>query len=48
MVVYEDDNSVFIGMLKPSKIIEMLNDNELSSIAIEVENKLKSAIDNAK
>lgn len=48
MVVYEDDNSVFIGMIKPTGLIGMMNNDELSSIAIEVENELMSAIDGAK
>lgn len=48
MVVYEDNNSVFIGMIKPTGLIGMMNNDELSSIAIEVENELKSAIDDAK
>jgi Uncharacterized conserved protein len=47
MVVYEDNNSVFIGMLKPTELIEMMNNNELSSIAIEVERELTAAIDDA-
>ena len=48
MVVYEDNNAVFIGMLRPTGLIEMLNNKELSTIALEVENELKSAIDSAK
>lgn len=48
MVVYEDNNSVFIGMTKPTSLIGMMNDNELSNIALEVEKELKSAIDEAK
>lgn len=48
MVVFEDDNSVFIGMLKPTGLISMINSDELSNIAVEVENELKSVIDDAK
>lgn len=48
MVVYEDNNSVFMGMTKPTSLIEMLDDNELSSIAKELEEKLISAMDGAK
>lgn len=48
MVVYEYDNSVFIGMIKPTELIGMIADDQLSSIAIEVEKELKSAIDSSK
>jgi len=48
MVVYEDQGSVFIGMPKPTQLIGMINNNELSNIAVEVEKELKLAIDNAK
>jgi len=48
MVVYEDNNSVFIGMLKPTALIGMMDDDELSNIAVEVEKELKSSIDEAK
>jgi len=48
MVVYEDQGSVFIGMPKPTELIGIINNNELSNIAVEVENELKLAIDNAK
>ncbi|MGB5822519.1 MAG: DUF302 domain-containing protein [Proteocatella sp.] len=48
MVVYEDEGSIFIGMLNPTRLIEMLNNPELSAVAIEVENELKAAIDAAK
>lgn len=47
MVVYEDNNSVFIGMLKPTELIGMMNNNELSYIAAEVEMELTAAIDDA-
>lgn len=48
MVVYEDNNSVFVGMLNPTGLIEMMDNNELSDIAAEVERELKSAIDDSK
>lgn len=48
MTVYEDNNAVFIGMLKPTGLIGMINNDELFNIAIEVENELKSAIEDAK
>lgn len=46
MVVYEDNDTVYIGMPKPTKLISMVDD-DLSSIAEEVENVLKAAIENA-
>ena len=48
MVVYEDNSSVFIGMAKPTGVIGMMDNTELSNIAAEVEKELKSAIDEAK
>lgn len=48
MVVYEDNDSVFIGMLKPTSLTGMIDNDELSSIAAEVEKELMSYIDEAK
>ncbi|MDW7658393.1 MAG: DUF302 domain-containing protein [Bacillota bacterium] len=48
MVVYEYNNFVFIGMVNPTRLIGMINNDELSAMAIEVENELKSVIDEAK
>lgn len=48
IVVYEDNGSVYIGMLKPTALIGMISDNELSNIAAEVEYELKAAIDDTK
>jgi uncharacterized protein (DUF302 family) len=48
MVVYENNDSVFIGMLKPTSLIGMMDNDELSSIAAEVEKDLSSSIDEAK
>ena len=48
MVVYEDENSVIMGMINPTAFIGMMGDAELSTIAIGVENNLKSAIDDAR
>lgn len=46
MVIYEKDGSVKIGMLKPTDLINMTGDKDLTNVAIEVENELKAAIDN--
>lgn len=48
IVIYENDNSISIGMPKPTSLIEMVNDDELSNISIEVEKELKAAIDETK
>ena len=47
MVVYEKENSVFIGMMRPTSMIGMLGQEELLSIAQQVETVLKKAIDEA-
>lgn len=48
MVVYEDNNSVFIGMTKPTSLIETIEDNKVTSIATDIEKKLISSIEEAK
>jgi len=48
IVVYEDNNSIYIGMPKPTALIGLLENNNLSKIALEVETDLKSAINDAK
>jgi len=48
IVVYEDNGSVKIGMLKPETLIEMLNFEDLTEIAKEVQNTMITAITNAK
>lgn len=48
MVVYEDNNSVFIGMTKPTSLIETIDDNKVTSIATDIEKKLISSIEEAK
>lgn len=48
LVVYEDHGSVILGMLRPTELIGLANYADLSDIAREVENELKSAIDEAR
>lgn len=48
MVVYENNGSVFIGMLKPTSLIGMIDNDELSGIAADVEKELMASIDEAK
>ena len=45
MVVYEEDDTVYLGMLDPSVIIKMLDNPELHGIAEEVEKTLKTVIE---
>ena len=45
MVVYEKESNVFIGMMRPTSMIGMLGQEELLSIAQQVETVLKKAID---
>ncbi len=48
IVVYEDRDSIIIGMAKPTKLIGMIDDDGLSDVAMEVEKGLKISIDEAK
>ncbi|WP_291635117.1 DUF302 domain-containing protein [Clostridium sp.] len=47
MVVYEKEGSVYIGMIKPTEIIQMMGSEEIIAIAKDIENVLKKAIDDA-
>ncbi|WP_202708589.1 DUF302 domain-containing protein [Sporosalibacterium faouarense] len=47
IVIYDKGNTVKIGMVKPTQLINMLGDQELTSVATEVENELKTAINMA-
>lgn len=47
MVVYEKEDGVRIGMLKPTYLVDMLQKDGLDEIAAEVEEALKGAIDKA-
>lgn len=48
VVVYEESGSVKIGMLKPEILMEMLNFEDLTGIAKEVQNMMITAITNSK
>ena len=48
IVVYEEKDSVMIGMPRPTGLIGMIDNNQSSVIALEVENELRSAIDSTK
>lgn len=45
MVVYEENSSVYVGMVKPTALIGMLENSGLFHIAAEVESELTTAID---
>jgi uncharacterized protein (DUF302 family) len=47
VVVYEKGNSVYIGMMKPTELIKMLGNEELTTIAQDVEKVLRNAIDSS-
>lgn len=47
MVVYEKENSVFMGMMRPTSMIGLFGQDELLSIAQQVETVLKKALDEA-
>jgi uncharacterized protein (DUF302 family) len=47
MVVYEKEGSVYIGMVKPTELIKMMGDEELTVIAKDVESALRKSIDDA-
>ena len=44
VVVYEQNNQVYMGMLSPVKLIGMIDDPELEPIALEVESALITAM----
>lgn len=48
IVVYEEKGSVFMGMPKPTELIGLIKNDELTRIAKEVEKELTDAIDEAK
>jgi uncharacterized protein (DUF302 family) len=48
MVVYEKEDGVRIGMMKPTSMAELMNDKGLDEVANEVETILRKAIDSAK
>jgi len=48
IVIYEENSAVFIGMPRPTELIGMMKNNKLEIMALEVENELIVAIDEAK
>ena len=48
LAVYEENETVFMGMLRPTELIGLISNDSLTSIAQEVEQDLKDAINQAK
>ncbi|MGG5254269.1 DUF302 domain-containing protein [Neobacillus sp. SM06] len=48
IVVYEDQNKTKIGMPKPTQLISMVADEELTSVAKDIEQRLIASIEKAK
>ena len=48
IAVFEEDKTVFIGMLRPTGLIGLMGSDALTSIAHEVEQDLREAIELAK
>ena len=47
IVVYEDEGKTKIGLPKPTTLIDLANNDQLSTIATDVENRLIQCIDQA-
>ncbi|MCJ7690772.1 MAG: DUF302 domain-containing protein [Clostridiaceae bacterium] len=47
MVVYEKEGSTYIGMIKPTELIQMVGSEEIIAVAKAIENVLKKSIDSA-
>ncbi|WP_058308025.1 DUF302 domain-containing protein [Gracilibacillus massiliensis] len=45
IVVYDDNGKIKIGLPKPSVMIDLVEDEELKDIALDIEKRLISAID---
>jgi len=45
VIVYEKENSVWVGIIKPSQAMAMVENDELKEIAVEVEAKLKTVFE---
>lgn len=48
IAIYEKDNSIFVGMMKPTSLIKFLNNEDLNDVANEIENELKQVINEIK
>jgi len=48
VVVYEKENVVYMGVLKPTVLMDLVGDDNLTEVAKEVESTLTEAVDAAK
>ncbi|MDA3932690.1 MAG: DUF302 domain-containing protein [Tenericutes bacterium] len=48
LVIYKENSNVYIGMIKPTKLISALDDTELNKVALTIEEALIDAINIAK
>ncbi|MEQ6390251.1 DUF302 domain-containing protein [Bacillaceae bacterium S4-13-58] len=48
IVVFEDHENIKIGMVKPTELMSILNDNSLNNKATEIEKRLIECIDRSK
>ena len=46
VIVYVEDEEVFVSAILPTIAMSMVENEELGEIAVEVENKLKKVVDN--
>ena len=45
VIVYEDKGKVFVAAIRPTVAMGMVGNQNLAAVAVEVENKLKKAVD---
>lgn len=48
MVVYEDKGQVFMGLINPGTLMDVFEDDKLSSIGSNIEKELKAAMEDAR
>ncbi|MGV8905286.1 MAG: DUF302 domain-containing protein [Acetobacterium sp.] len=48
LLVFEDDDDVFIGMPKLTQLMGMIENNQSQSTALEIENELKTVMNDAR
>lgn len=45
VIIYEKEGNVWVGIIRPTQAMEMIEGEELRKVAIEVETKLKNVFD---
>jgi len=48
IIVYEENNKIYVSSIKPTVAMEIVDNNEIQSVAKQAEEKLIRAIDNLK